>query len=115
MTELQRARQQRKNPTKGRGNPAKEREEMPERGERLAGRTAMQAPGRLEGRAQEEPTEKRAQVRTEESAEVGAEERAEEAREEAMEEAMEEAIKAVARGSSFVEKPAWYGRLAAEI
>ena len=97
------------NPTLGPGMPAKDRDEVPERGERLAGRTAMQAPGRLEERAQEETAEERAQVGAEERAEVGAEERAEETREEAM----EEAIKAVARGS-FVEKTAWCGRLTAK-
>ena len=89
--------------------PAKDRDEVPERGERLAGRTAMQAPRRLEEMAQEETAEERAQVGAEERAEVGAEERAEETREEAM----EEAIKAVARGS-FVEKAQWHGRLAAK-
>ena len=98
------------NPPVGTGMPAKEdREEVPERGETLAGRTAMQAPRRLEEMAQEETAVERAQIGAEERAEVGAEERAEETREEAM----EEAIKAVARGS-FKEQTRRCGRLAAK-
>ena len=100
-------RQQRMIPALGPGNPPKDRDKVPDRGEMLAGRTTMQAPG-TEERGEETPTEERAQVRAEERAEVGAEESAEEARKEAM----EEAIKAVARGS-LVQKKQWYGRLAA--
>ena len=57
MTELQRARQQGKDPTKGRSNPAKDREEVADRGEMLAGRRAMQGPGKLEETTEEERAE----------------------------------------------------------
>ena len=88
--------------------PAKDRDEVPETGETLAGRTAMQAPGMLMERA--EGAEERADVAAEERAEVVAEERAEE-----MEEAMEGAIEAVARAASLKKKKKqWHGRLAAK-
>ena len=80
---LQRPGEHRKDPrdvTMGRGIPAKDREEMPERperGERRAGRRAMKGPGRLEERT-EERAEVRAEVRTEERAEERTEERTEE-------------------------------------